>query len=172
GSCSRCLSNCPTKAFPNPYELDARRCISFLTIEKRGAFTDWESSSIGEWVFGCDICQEVCPFNAARSKEDSFEVWKELRGGELQIELGALFELRTEEEFRERFRGSPITRTGREGLLRNALCVIGNTQAEGVFSQIADRAFDDSSAVVRGEAERTAKKLKNQQLEQTYLKVL
>ena len=123
GTCTACLDACPTDAFPQPYVLDARRCISYLTIELREAIPDSLRAGIGNWVFGCDICQEVCPWNG-RSPVASEP---ELRAAPEQnpLELAPLFEL-GDEGFRERFRKTPLWRAKRRGLLRNAAMVLGN----------------------------------------------
>ena len=123
GTCTACLDACPTQAFRGPGLLDARRCISYLTIELRVPIPEELRSSMTEWVFGCDICQEVCPWNrkAPVSAEPSFQPRADLRSLDL-IELLGL----SEEEFRRRFRGTALTRTKRRGLLRNAALALGN----------------------------------------------
>lgn len=123
GTCTACLDVCPTKAFPAPHLLDARRCISYLTIELRDAIPDELKSSVDEWVFGCDLCQEVCPWNrrAPTTAEPEFQPRNDLR----PMSLEKLFEL-TDEEFRELFRATPMWRAKRRGILRNAAIVLGN----------------------------------------------
>lgn len=125
GSCTRCLSACPTNAFPEPYVLDATRCISYLTIEKKGPFSDWESKAVGEWLFGCDVCQEVCPFNHALLKRDIPSTIPVRL--DHQLELEPILAIRSDEEFKARFAGTPLMRAGREGLQRNARAVLENT---------------------------------------------
>ena len=121
GTCTACLDACPTQAFVGPYALDARRCIAYLTIEHRGDISEADGEAIGEWVFGCDVCQEVCPWNrkAARAREPA------LAPGSPFPPLEALLDL-DGDAFRARFRGSALTRTKRAGLLRNAALVLGN----------------------------------------------
>ncbi len=123
GSCTACLEACPTQAFPQPRVLDATRCISYLTIELRDEIPAALRPMVGDWVFGCDICQSVCPWNrrVPESVEPSFEPsdrWSHLR-------LENLFEL-TDETFRELFRKTPLWRAKRRGLLRNAAIALGN----------------------------------------------
>jgi epoxyqueuosine reductase len=120
GTCRACLDACPTNAFPQPYVLDATRCISYLTIELRDAIPQELRSGIGEWLFGCDICQEACPWNsrAEPSEKLDFEPHPEND----PIELTKLFEL-DETAFRMRFRHTPLWRPKRRGLLRNAAIV-------------------------------------------------
>ncbi len=143
GTCTACLDACPTRAFVAPYVLDARRCISYLTIEHRGDIAGELADQIGEWVFGCDVCQEVCPWN--RKAEPGREPALEPSGSFGALE--SLLEL-DREEFRARFRGSALTRTKRAGLLRNAAIVLanrGDRRALGVL----ERALGDEDAVVR-----------------------
>ncbi len=124
GTCTRCLDVCPTGAFPKPYVLDARRCISYLTIELRDQPIPLDlRSGIGEWLFGCDLCQDVCPWNrkAPRSTEPTFQPVETMS----RIELQELLEI-TAQEFKRRFRHTPFYRTGWAALLRNAAIVLGN----------------------------------------------
>ncbi len=127
GTCTRCLDACPTNAFPEPYTLDARRCISYLTIELRGPIPRHLRASMGEWIFGCDICQDVCPWNrrAPMPVVDDLMHRMELATPDL-LELLEL----DEEGFRSRFRQHPIKRTKRRGLLRNVAVAIGNVGDE------------------------------------------
>ena len=143
GTCTACLDACPTQAFVAPYVLDARRCISYLTIEHRGDIADDLAGQIGEWVFGCDVCQEVCPWNrkAEPGREPALGPSGSL--GTLQ----SLLEL-DPEAFRARFRGSALTRTKRAGLLRNAAIVLANRGERGAAPALS-RALDDEDPVVR-----------------------
>ncbi len=120
GTCTSCLDACPTQAFVAPGTLDARRCISYLTIEQRGEVSLDLRSGLGDWLFGCDVCQDVCPWNrkAPRSTEPELQ-------GCMQLDASELLSL-SEEEFRRRFRGTALMRTKRSGLLRNAALVLGN----------------------------------------------
>jgi epoxyqueuosine reductase len=123
GSCTACLDACPTDAFVGPGVLDARRCISYLTIELRSAIPTDLRESLGNWLFGCDICQEVCPWNrkAPPSREPAFQARDDLEA----VDLVDLLRL-TEVEFRQRFRGTALMRPRRRGLLRNAALLLGN----------------------------------------------
>lgn len=125
GSCTRCLDACPTDAFTGPYELDPRRCISYLTIEHKSPISEELRPDMESWVFGCDVCQDVCPWNS-KSPLGASE-FTPLPGSE-PLSLLSLLSL-TEAEFRDRFRGTPLWRTGRSRLLRNAAIVAGNQRA-------------------------------------------
>jgi epoxyqueuosine reductase len=152
GKCVRCIDSCPTQAFVEPYVLDANRCISFLTIEKRDSLSLVEREAIGEWIFGCDVCQEVCPFNHGTlklsPKPDLVEFEASQGVGPL-LELSYLLRMRTEREFYARFAGTALTRAKRRGLLRNAACVAANTRSELCFPALLDAANSDSDPLVR-----------------------
>ena len=124
GSCTRCLDACPTNAFISPYQLDATRCISYLTIEKRGSIPEELREGIGRQVYGCDICQDVCPWNrrAPLTTVPEFSPRPQLVNPELEWLAGL-----TLEEFREVFRGSPIKRARYRGLRRNVAVAMGNS---------------------------------------------
>lgn len=124
GTCTRCIEACPTNAFPEPYQLDPTRCISYLTIEKRGPIPEDLREGIGRHVFGCDICQDVCPWNRNAPATDAPEF--QPREGLVNPALLWLAEMQPE-EFRNAFRGSPIKRTKLAGLRRNALIAMGNS---------------------------------------------
>src|SRR5206468_562052 len=121
GTCTACLDACPTQAFVGPYALDARRCIAYLTIEHRDDIPEAYREAIGEWVFGCDVCQDVCPWNrkAARAREPAFAPAAPLGPLEALLDLDR-------EGFHARFRGSAMWRAKRSGLRRNAALVLGN----------------------------------------------
>ena len=145
GKCDLCLKACPTGAFAGPYILDARRCISYLTIELKGAIPTHLRPLMGNHVFGCDICQEVCPYNVKAVPTD--EATFSPREGLYAPELIPLLSL-TEEEFRRRFRGSPITRAKRRGFLRNVAVALGNLKSvEAVPALI--QALEDHDPLVR-----------------------
>jgi len=123
GTCTRCLEACPTGALPEPYRLDSNRCISYWTIEHRGPLPPEAREMIGTWVFGCDICQEVCPWNAAPASASHPELeLPEKRAGLDLIQLLLL----GRDEYVERFRSSPMKRPKLEGLQRNAAVAMGN----------------------------------------------
>jgi epoxyqueuosine reductase len=146
GSCTRCLSGCPTGAIVAPHTIDARRCISYLTIEHPGAFAAWEARAIGDWVFGCDVCQEVCPVNG--DADDS---------GALRVPLLPLIEWLVPLGTRafERVVGeTALRRAGRHRLLRNALAVLANTpELPKAARPMAERAARDRRPEVRVQAE-------------------
>jgi epoxyqueuosine reductase len=144
GSCTRCIEACPTNALVAPYELDSNKCISYLTIEKRGPIPDEMRTGIGHQVFGCDICQDVCPWNR-KAPVTQFPEFQP-REGLVNPALAWLAEI-SEEEFREKFRGSPVKRTKRSGLRRNALIAIGNSRDKRLLS-VAERASNDPEPVV------------------------
>lgn len=148
GTCTRCLDICPTDAFPEPYVLDARRCIAYLNIELRGPVPDELRSGMGDWLFGCDLCQEVCPWNkkAPISVEPMFQPRAELT----HADACGLLRL-TPAEFDGMFRGTPLTRPGRTGLLRNAAIVLGNSGERGFVPALMD-ALRDEEPLVRGAA--------------------
>ncbi|HET9401107.1 MAG TPA: QueG-associated DUF1730 domain-containing protein [Candidatus Acidoferrales bacterium] len=125
GQCTLCIDACPTNAIVEPYLLDARKCISYLTIELRGAIPEELRAQIGRQVFGCDICQDVCPWNrnSPASEEKSFQPRENLFAPDLEW-LASL----NEKQFRETFRGSPIKRAKWRGLIRNACVALGNSQ--------------------------------------------
>jgi epoxyqueuosine reductase len=124
GTCTRCIEACPTGAILAPYQLDANRCISYLTIEKRGSIPEELRVGMGRHIFGCDICQDVCPWNrkAPATTVPEFSA----REGLVNPALDWLAEV-SAQEFRETFRGSPILRAKRSGLRRNAVVAMGNS---------------------------------------------
>ncbi|MBI2162163.1 MAG: tRNA epoxyqueuosine(34) reductase QueG [Candidatus Rokubacteria bacterium] len=142
GTCTACLEACPTSAFAAPYVLDARRCISYLTIEHRGDIAAELRAGVGEWVFGCDVCQDVCPWN--RKAEPARE--PALAPAAPFGPLEALLDL-DRDGFRARFRGSAISRARRGGLLRNAATVLGNRGDRRAVPALL-RALDDEDATV------------------------
>ena len=146
GACTACLDACPTAAFPQPYVLDASRCISYLTIEHRSQVPEELRSGIGEWLFGCDICQEVCPWNSRAPVSDLAEFAP--RSENNPVELITLFEL-DDAAFRQRFRHTPLWRPKRRGLLRNAAIVLGNHPTNDAAGALA-RGLHDHEPLVRG----------------------
>ena len=146
GKCDLCLKACPTGAFVGPYVLDARRCISYLTIELKGFVPLYLRPLIGNHIFGCDICQEICPYNvkARPTTERAYAPREGLHAPDL-IPLLSL----DEEEFRRRFRGSPILRAKRKGLLRNVAVALGNAKSHEAVPALI-RALDDEETLVRG----------------------
>jgi epoxyqueuosine reductase len=144
GSCTRCIDACPTDALISPYQLDSNLCISYLTIEKRGAIPESMRAGMGRHLFGCDICQDVCPWNRKAPVTTASEF--EPRDGLVNPSLPWLAQI-SEDEFRERFRGSPIRRTKRRGLRRNAVVAMGNS-GDARFMPVLDQLAGDEDPVV------------------------
>ena len=138
GSCRRCLDACPTDAFDGPYRLDPRKCISYQTIEQPGDVPEPLAELLGGWTFGCDVCQDVCPWNRfAPQGGDAFAPADDL----LPTDLAGLLRL-TAEQFDERFRGTPLHRTGRVRVLRNACLVVGGRGLVDLLPLVRDLAED------------------------------
>ncbi len=151
GRCTRCLDACPTTAFPHPYVLDARRCISYLTIELKGPIPVDLRPLLGNWVYGCDVCQDVCPFTrkfTAPTAEYAFYPADVERAAPLLSDLLAL----DADGFRARFRASPIWRIKHERLVRNACLAAGNSGAAQFMPQLDHLARHDASDLVREHA--------------------
>ncbi len=144
GTCTRCLDACPTNALPAPYQLDATRCISYLTIEKRGSIPEELRESMGRHIFGCDICQDVCPWNrrAPASAEPEFQPRPELVNPALEWLAGM-----REEEFRKVFRHSALRRTRFSGVRRNVAVALGNSGWER-FRPLLEKMEQDADPVV------------------------
>jgi epoxyqueuosine reductase len=148
GTCHACLDICPTKAFPAPYQLDARRCISYLTIELKGPIPREFRAALGNRIYGCDDCLAVCPWNkfAAIAAEQKLQARAALRAPSL-AELSRL----DDAAFRALFAKSPVKRIGHERFVRNVLYAIGNS-GESALAAEAERLLDDPSPLVRGAA--------------------
>jgi epoxyqueuosine reductase len=148
GSCQACLEICPTSAFPAPYKLDARRCISYLTIESKGPIPHEFRQAIGNRIYGCDDCLAVCPWNkfAQAGRELKLAAREELRAPGLAALAGL-----DDATFRKLFSKSPVKRIGRDRFLRNVLIAIGNSKDEALAVQ-AERLLQDASPLVRGAA--------------------
>jgi len=148
GSCRACLDICPTAAFPAPYKLDARRCISYLTIENKGPIPHEFRKAIGNRIYGCDDCLAVCPWNkfAQAGRETKLAARDELRAPD----LAGLARL-DDPAFRARFTKSPVKRIGRDRFIRNVLIAIGNSNDRALADE-ADRLVADESPLVRGAA--------------------
>jgi epoxyqueuosine reductase len=148
GSCQACLDICPTSAFPAPYRLDARRCISYLTIESKGAIPHEFRKAIGNRIYGCDDCLAVCPWNkfAQAGRETRLAARADLRAPGL-AELARL----DDAAFRARFTKSPVKRIGRDRFIRNVLIAIGNSN-DCALADEARRLLGDQSPLVRGAA--------------------
>jgi epoxyqueuosine reductase len=155
GSCTRCIDACPTDAFIAPYRLDSNKCIAYLTIEKRGAIPEEMRAGIGRHVFGCDICQDVCPWNrkAPATEVEEFQPQQKLVNPALEwlAQIGA-------EGFRTLFRGTPVSRTKRSGLRRNAVIAMGNS-GEKKFFPLLEKLRSDEDEIVRESADWAIKTL-------------
>jgi epoxyqueuosine reductase len=149
GSCTRCIQACPTGCILPDHTLDARRCISYLTIELKGSIPPELRSKIGGWVFGCDICQQVCPWNrfAIPTSDPAFTLHADLLGVDLSEELTL-----TPEAFNTKFRRSPIRRARRRGYMRNIAVVLGNNYDQGAVPALVRALENDREALVRGHA--------------------
>jgi epoxyqueuosine reductase len=149
GSCTRCLNACPTNAFPQPHVLDARRCISYLTVEHKGWIDRELRPLMGNWIYGCDVCQNVCPFQrfAAPTQEAAFLPLNLDRAAPLLLDVLAL----DDAGFKARFHGTPIERIKRERLVRNACIASGNWGHVDVINPLS-HLLDDTSPLVRGHA--------------------
>lgn len=154
GSCTRCIEACPTGAITAPFEVDARRCLSYTTIELRGVIPTELRAPQGDWVFGCDVCLEVCPFTRFSPRRD---LTGETRPADLRphpvveaYTLVGLLEL-SEAEYETSWRGTAMRRATRQGLRRNAAVALGNVGGEGAVSALA-RALEDADPIVRAHA--------------------
>ena len=148
GTCMRCLSICPTDAFPAPYQLDSNKCIAYLTIEHKGPIDRALRSKIGNRIFGCDDCLAVCPWNRFAQMSSALRPY--LRSDLKDLSLVTLSRL-DDAAFRTLFAGTPIKRTGRDRFLRNVLIAMGNSGQPEMSPEI-ERCLDDPSALVRGAA--------------------
>ncbi len=149
GSCSACIPSCPTGAIVAPGVIDARRCISYLTIEHRGAISDELRPLIGTWAFGCDLCQEACPINHRLAPAPLDAGKSSTSSGPVPYpDLVECLEL-TDEEFTRRFRGTAVARTGRAGLARNCAIALGNAGDRAALPALQRSAQFDPDAFVR-----------------------
>jgi epoxyqueuosine reductase len=149
GRCTRCLDACPTGAFVAPYVLDSRRCISYLTVELKGPIPTELRPLIGNRIFGCDVCQKVCPWNRRFASPTLVEVFRSGPGASAP----RLLDLMSFDDtaFRRRFRDSPVWRAKRRGLLRNVAVALGNW-ADPAAAPALSRALDDVEPLIRGHA--------------------
>ena len=155
GTCTRCIDACPTGAI-TPYSVDARRCISYLTIERRGEIDESLQAKVGEWIFGCDVCQEVCPHNSVRPARSDVGVAHESYAPTREM-LDAIEVLSwTEEDRRRELAGTAMTRAKLEMLKRNALIVVGNAAVDGVTRQTLRAAVAGVAEEVGASAELAA----------------
>jgi epoxyqueuosine reductase len=169
GTCHRCIDACPTDAFAAPYKLDSRRCISYLTIENKSGIPHNLRAGLGEWIFGCDVCQEmqpeatkhgslpvivrgktelVCPFNRF-AQETAWPEFHPEAGTGQKLDLVELLSIETDERFRARFKGTPLARPKRRGLLRNAAVVAANIECVSAVPVLAERIRSDAEPLIR-----------------------
>jgi len=155
GACRACMDICPTKAFPAPYELDARRCLSYLTIEHKGPIPEEYRAALGNRIYGCDDCLAVCPWNkfASLARESALHAREALRAPALE-DLAAL----DEAAFRALFSGSPVKRIGRDRFVRNVVYALGNSGEERLIPAVRAR-LDDRCETVREAARWALKRL-------------
>jgi epoxyqueuosine reductase len=146
------MAACPTGAIKAPGVVDARLCISYLTIENRGGIPRELRRKVGDWAFGCDVCQEVCPYNKRKATLSRWPEFSPAAGAGPYLQITEVLGIRTDEEFDERFRGTPLTRPGRAGLLRNCCVAAGNLGLEGAVPALIGCLREDESALVRGHA--------------------
>jgi epoxyqueuosine reductase len=150
GTCTRCLDACPTQALTAPRVLDSTRCISYLTIELKGEIPSDLRPAIGELLYGCDICQDVCPWNV-RFSRDATEPALQPRAGRTNPDVAELLAL-SDDEWRARFGVSAMTRARRRGLARNAAVVLGNRRDPRTLPALEAAAIDDPEPLVREHA--------------------
>jgi epoxyqueuosine reductase len=156
GGCRKCIAVCPTGALLGPHKIDAARCISYLTIEHQGSIPEELRPKMGNWLFGCDLCQEVCPLNV-RAQVTGETDFVRVKAGET-VGLRSILEMRDEEEARARFAGSPLLRAGRRGLVRNACVVAANNGARELLP-VLQRLARDPDPVVAEHAAWAVKRL-------------
>ena len=152
GRCTRCQTACPTGAIKAPGVVDARLCISYLTIENKGEIPRGLRKQIGDWAFGCDVCQEVCPYNKRKATVSRWPEFSAAVGAGPYLKIAEVLKIRTEEEFESRFSETPLTRPGRAGILRNCCVVAGNLQLEEAVPELMRALREDDSPLVRGHA--------------------
>src|ERR1051325_6443808 len=158
GSCTRCIEACPTDAFVGPYKLDSNRCIAYYTIEKRGSIPETMREGIGRHVFGCDICQDVCPWNRKAPATTATELQPQADLVNPALEWLAQI---SPAEFSEKFRGSPLKRTKRNGIRRNAIVAMGNS-GNREFLPLLSNLIHDEDEVVAEQARWAENKLRTE----------
>jgi epoxyqueuosine reductase len=151
GSCTLCLDACPTQAITAPYQLDARRCIAYLTIELKTSISDELRTRTGDWVFGCDVCQDVCPHNTHIPRTAVPEM-DPSQGVGRALDLAEILKIRTDTDFDKHFAGTPIKRSQRHGLIRNACLVAANSDRKDLIPLLKTLAESDTHPVVREHA--------------------
>lgn len=151
GSCQQCIRGCPTGALVSPRQLDARKCISYWTIENRGEIPEEIRSQIGDWIFGCDLCQDLCPYNGLSQETQWREFFPESGTGPY-LSLLEVLSIKTEEEFKRKFVETPLLRAKRSGLVRNACVVAANQRFGEAIPLLKELSQRDSEQTVRTHA--------------------
>jgi epoxyqueuosine reductase len=146
------MDRCPTGAIKAPGVVDARLCISYLTIENQGEIPRHLRPLVGDWAFGCDICQEVCPYNKTKATRSRWPEFSAGSGAGPYLEITEVLDIRTDEEFEKHFAGTPLTRPGRAGLLRNCCVAAGNLKLRESVPALVRCLVEDPSPLVRGHA--------------------
>jgi epoxyqueuosine reductase len=162
GDCKKCIIACPTGAIVAPRVIDARRCIAYLTIESKEGIPVELRPKIGNRLFGCDICQEVCPFNEGRASKQGIRIdeLKAESGVGDNLDLVEILAIETDEQFRKRFAGTSLMRAKRRGLLRNACVVAGNSGDKSLIPVLEGVAEREADEVLKEHASWAIKKLK------------
>jgi epoxyqueuosine reductase len=157
GACRLCIDACPTDALGEAYHLAAERCIAYLTIEHRGPIAEGLRPLLGDWVFGCDVCQDVCPYNAStRARPRGWPEFEPRLG--TRLDLLEVMQL-DDASFRETFQGSPIKRAKRRGLARNAALALGSSGEPGARAALEHTSQNDPEPLVREAAEWSLRQL-------------
>lgn len=151
GSCKECLVECPTNALISPRQLDARKCISFWTIENKGGIPEEMRPGVGDWIFGCDVCQDVCPYNGL-SKETQWKDFLPEAGAGPYLSLLEVLSLKTDQDFKLRFAGTPILRAKRMGLMRNACVVAANQKFTEAVPLLEELSSSDPDPTLQSHA--------------------
>ncbi len=151
GSCRKCLTDCPTGALVSPRVLDARKCISYWTIENKGGIPVEMRSGIGDWIFGCDICQEVCPY-AGLSRDTHWKEFLPQSGSGSHLSILDVLSMASDAEFKEKFAGTPLLRAKRTGLVRNACVVAANQKFKEAVPLLSKIARENPDPVLREHA--------------------
>ena len=159
GDCQKCQKACPTAALVAPHTLDARKCISYLTIENKDGIPEKLRSKIGNRLFGCDACQECCPFNE-RKQDVLIDQFKPGYGAGESLDLKEVLCIKSDEEFAKKFAGTPVMRAKRRGLLRNACVVVGNSGDESFITSLRELIEREGDEMLKEHAEWAIKQLK------------
>lgn len=158
GSCTRCIDLCPTQAINKDKTIDATKCISYLTIENKGAIPEELRDQLGNWIYGCDICQDVCPHNA-KAKPTKVEEFKDIKIHNRRLALKEILAIKNDEEFLRIFAGTPLMRAKRRGLLRNACVVAGNSGNHSFLGLLENIAQNEPDEMLREHAKWAIQKI-------------